>query len=259
MRVDHAFGFACGPGGVAHRRRCAFVFVRPIGRGSRPGDERLILQEAVGHGRRRADDDYDGNVDERVDLVPQREQGFVDEKRAIAGMVHDVGELLRMKPEVEGVEDAAGERHGEIGLEMLRMVPPERGDAIAGSDAEAAQRAGQAARAVGEITEGAALERAIGEPGHDLAAAEQRLATAEDGRQRERVVHHQAGHGHLLWCGWAAIVTEVGNGRASRVSRVSRVGRVGTVYPIWVRVSHILRGNRRSACKTGQKQNASCR
>ena len=50
------------------------------------------------------------------------------------------------------MQDAAGERDAEVGLEVLAVVPAERRDAVAGLDAEVFQRAGEAARAVAKST-----------------------------------------------------------------------------------------------------------
>ena len=89
-------------------------------------------------------------------LLPERQQAFVDEHGAVVGVVDDVGELVGVEAEVEGVEDAAHERDAEVGLEVRAVVPAERGDAIARPDAEIEQGAGEAAGADGEVAVGVA-------------------------------------------------------------------------------------------------------
>ena len=81
---------------------------------------------------------------------------------------------------------------------MRTVVPCQRGDAVAGLDAEIEQRAGEAAGADGEVAVGVAADGLVGGAPHDLVARIDRFGAAEDGRQRERVVHHQAVHGISL-------------------------------------------------------------
>lgn len=92
------------------------------------------------------------------------------------------------------MEHAADEGDAEIGIEVRAVVPAEGGDAVAGRDAEVQEDAGEAPAADGEVGEGVALERRIGGTPVDLASAAERLRAAEDGREREGVVHHQTVH-----------------------------------------------------------------
>ena len=101
-------------------------------------------------------------------------------------MVDDVGELVGVEAEVERVEDAAHERDAEVGLEVRAVVPAERGDAVAGLDAEVEQGPGEAAGAVGEVGEGVAVDRLVGEAPDDFLAAGRLFGAAEDRRQRQR-------------------------------------------------------------------------
>ena len=91
------------------------------------------------------------------------QQAFVHEDRAILGVVDDVGELVGVEAEVERVEHAAHQRDAEVGLEVRAVVPAERGDAVAGRDAEIEQDPGEAAGAVGEVGAGVAADRLVGE------------------------------------------------------------------------------------------------
>ena len=81
-----------------------------------------------------------------------------------------------------------------MGLEVRAVVPGERGDAVAGADAEVRERAGEAPRANGPVGVGVAMQRLVRPARHDFAAAEQLFGATEDRREREREVHHQAVH-----------------------------------------------------------------
>ena len=74
-------------------------------------------------------------------------------------MAGDVGQLVGVEPEVEGVEHRAEQRDGEVGLEMAVVVPAERGDAVAGADAERLERGGEPAGATQDLAVSGAVER----------------------------------------------------------------------------------------------------
>jgi hypothetical protein len=63
-------------------------------------------------------------------------QRTVDEQDAILGMVDDPGQLLGDEPQVQRVQDRSHARDGEVGLEMLLVVPAERRHPVALGDAE---------------------------------------------------------------------------------------------------------------------------
>src|SRR5262249_53662133 len=91
---------------------------------------------------------------------------------------------------------------GEIGLEVRAVVPHQRGDAIAGLNAEGDEGASEAARAVGPVGNRVAVERLVRIARDDLARTEQLFGAAEDRRQRQRVVHHQTEHCGFLRLAW---------------------------------------------------------
>ncbi len=195
VRVEHAFRLTGGASGVAHGRRLVLLRLGQIHRRLGLGEQRFVFQIARRHRLGRADDDdgLDGR-NERANLLPERQQRFVDQQELVLRVIDDVGELLGVEAEVEGVEDAADERDGEIGLEVRAVVPGERGDAVAGDDAEVGEGAGEPPGAVAEVAHGVAVNRLVREARDDLATPVDRLPSAEDGRQGERVVHHEAVH-----------------------------------------------------------------
>nr|WP_255280189.1 hypothetical protein [Actinomadura madurae] len=55
-----------------------------------------------------------------------RQQRTIDEDHIVGGVLDDVADLLAEQPVIDGVQDPAGARHGQIQLDMPLAVPPER-------------------------------------------------------------------------------------------------------------------------------------
>ena len=54
----------------------------------------------------------------------------------VPGVVRDVADDLRVQPEIQGVQDRAHGRDGKVGLEMLGVVPHQRGHPLITVDPE---------------------------------------------------------------------------------------------------------------------------
>jgi hypothetical protein len=54
-------------------------------------------------------------------------------------VICDVGDLVRIEPEVERVQDSTEARHGKVCLDVLLVVPHERRDPVAAADSDPAQ------------------------------------------------------------------------------------------------------------------------
>jgi hypothetical protein len=136
VRVDHALRAAGGPRGVAHRGRGPLARLGELGPLlGRGGDQRVVVQHA---GRRLdavADHDEVPEVGPRPEPLQQREQSRVHDHHPVFGVARDVGQLVRMEPEVEGMEHRAEQRDREVGLEVAVVVPAQRGDPVARGDA----------------------------------------------------------------------------------------------------------------------------
>src|SRR5262245_16163373 len=103
---------------------------------------------------------------------------------------------------------------------MLAVVPAERGDAVAGLEPEVPEGPGESAGAFGKGRVFVTMDRGIGETGDDFLADGHRFRTAEDGVDRQRVVHHQALHGaDFIVVSRESLVA--GRGVASRGSSVA--------------------------------------
>ena len=132
------------------------------------------------------------------ELLPERQQRAVDDHGLVARVGGDVGEIVRMQAQVERVQDVAGARDAEVGLEVLVVVPAKRGDAGARLEPEPLERDRQLPRAAAEVGERVAVEAPVGKPRDDLLVREVRLRPLQDRRQRQLEVHHQTLHGCLL-------------------------------------------------------------
>jgi uncharacterized protein Yka (UPF0111/DUF47 family) len=60
---------------------------------------------------------------------------MIDDENAIACVLGDVRKLVDMQAQVQRVKHCAGRRNSEVRLEMPKMVPAERRDAITATDA----------------------------------------------------------------------------------------------------------------------------
>ena len=67
----------------------------------------------------------------------------VDEQHVVGCVVHDVADLLAEQPVVDGVQDAAAARYGEVELDVTLVVERERADAGVRRYAESVQRVSQ--------------------------------------------------------------------------------------------------------------------
>ena len=144
MRVEDALRQARGAAREAHRSRRALVEVAVgeralVGR----GNELLVVDRAVGRVAR-ADGDHVLEADPVDELRGERPQHLVDDEDAVARVRGDVRVVVGVQAEVQRVRDEAADRRADVRLEMLVVVPHQRGDPVAVVEAEAAQRDGEA-------------------------------------------------------------------------------------------------------------------
>ena len=186
VRVEDALRHPCRTARVAHGRgrvlvEAGILVVVRIG-----AREQLLV---------RVLDDEDV-LDRRPvrELLPERQQRAVDDHGLVARVRGDVGEVVRMQAQVERVQDVAGARDAEVGLEVLVVVPRERGDAGAWLEPETLERDRQLPRPAPEVGERVTVEAPVGEPRDDLLVREVRLGPLQDRRQRQLEIHHQTLH-----------------------------------------------------------------
>ncbi len=198
MGIDDALRMPGGAGGVAHAGGVVLVERRPVhGVGGRcqqvlvamNGSEPCRGQRSVAHHDEGAHRPQGVGV--RLEL---RHQRVVHEEHGVGGVVHDVGDLVREEPDVDGVQHGTARRHGEVELEVTIRVPGEGADAIAASHAQRVQRICQPARAPMNIAVGVAVQPAR-RAGDDLLRGEEERPPLEDRTDGEGGVHHETAHG----------------------------------------------------------------
>jgi len=138
-----------------------------------------VLERCCGGTALRHDDDSVG-VDTVLHLRQQRQQHLVHQDYPILGMVDDVREVVGVQTQVERVQDCAGRGYGEIRLEMLEVIPCQRADAGSGGDAEVLQCDRKPPRAVDELADAVAMNRAIGSTADDLLIGEERCGAVQE-------------------------------------------------------------------------------
>ena len=206
MRVENALRLARGAGRVAHRGRGALVRIGRIRDRLDTVQQLFVVDHRVQAGGSAPAASLNAHHDRvrhprlRRDLLPQRQQRLVDEHDAIVRVVDDEAELVGMEAKVERVKDAAGQWDAEVGLEMLIVVPCERGNPVAGTDPELLQRPRQTPGPRGEVGEGVPVKRPVRAARDDGPPREDALGVPKDGRQRQREIHHQAVHGADCRC-----------------------------------------------------------
>jgi hypothetical protein len=186
VRVDDALAPAGRAAGEAHRRRLALVELRVFPLVGARGVEQLLVGVL--------DDEDVLDLGVALQLLQQRQEAAVDDHRAVAAVVGDVGEVARMQPEVEGVQHEPAAGDPEVGLEVLVVVPAERRDPVAALEPELLQGDGELLRPSRHVPIGVAVEALVGQARDDLLVAEEGLRPLQDRGNRELVVHHQAVH-----------------------------------------------------------------
>ena len=116
-----------------------------------------------------------------AELLEQRHEAAVDDHGAVARVVRDVGEVVRVQAQVERVQDEAAARDPEVRLVMLVVVPAERGDAVAALEPELLQRDRELLRPRRRLAVGRPVEALVGQPRDDLACRRVRLRRAAAG------------------------------------------------------------------------------
>ena len=206
VAVHHALRHAGGAAGVAHGRGGPLVQLGPVELGRLGGQQLLVVVHLVaGAGQRpgvggsltrdrAGQHDVPDRFQAGQDRGQQRHERGLGDDHVVAGVVGDVAELLRVQPEVQGVQDRAHGGNGQVGLEVLGVVPEQGGDPLVAVHAELAQGAGQLGRAGTGLGVGLAAD-AVRRARDDLTIAEDRGAVPHQPGHGQGHVHHRAEHG----------------------------------------------------------------
>ena len=112
------------------------------------------------------------------------EQRLVHDDDPVAGVGGDVAEIVGAQARVERVEHRAHQRDREVQLEMLGLVPEQRGDAIAGIDAETGQARRKPSRPLRARPDLGAPDRAVAQARDHFTPRAQLLRALDERRQR---------------------------------------------------------------------------
>jgi hypothetical protein len=82
-------------------------------------------------------------------------------QHAIAGLLRDERDLVGMQPEIQRMDHRTGERNPEVRLEVLRVVPHQRRDAIVLVHTGSDEGARELPRATDQRAVGGARQAAI--------------------------------------------------------------------------------------------------
>ena len=70
-------------------------------------------------------------------LLNERQQVLIGEQHLVASVADHVGYIVNVKPGIQSVENCPQDRNGHVGFEMLKVVEPQCGNAIARTDSGA--------------------------------------------------------------------------------------------------------------------------
>ncbi len=127
----------------------------------------------------------------------QRREHRVEEHIGVLGVMHDVLELIRKEPRIDGVQHPSGAGHAVVELEMPVAVPGERRDAIAGARAERIERIGDPLRPGGDLGESRAMEGPFRIARNDFPSAVPGRRVVDEAGYQKRTLLHQSKHGFL--------------------------------------------------------------
>ena len=119
VRVDDTLGVAGGAGGETHDRAVIFVDVGISEVVGSRGEQIFVAFEALARGDGIAgvrDDENAFEWDGSAKLFKDRQEAIIDQQKSVARRVGDGGDFVRMQPQIERVQDAAGAGNAEKGF-----------------------------------------------------------------------------------------------------------------------------------------------
>ncbi len=135
VRINHALGKSGCAGGETHRGPVIFVELRIAEILRRRRKRLFVTHGARGQFSRAAavrnhDDLFKGHV--LANLFVNRQEHVVNNQKPVPRVVCNRGDLVRVQPEIQGVQDASGAGHAEKHLQVSGMIPHHGGDPVAG-------------------------------------------------------------------------------------------------------------------------------
>src|SRR5579862_6885978 len=109
-------------------------------------------------------------------------------------MLRDRGKLLRMKAQIERIDDAAPARNTKEAVHVRGVGPHHGADAVAGLKAKSSQSGSQTARAPMEISVGRTRYGSPWASRDHFRAREKKPRPIQQVRQGQREIHHRSAH-----------------------------------------------------------------
>ena len=200
MTVEHALGIARGAGGVAERGGGPLVEDGPVVVSAFAREQGLVAGGAgKGGGRHvRLVRHDDVALDRRQavgDALREFDEGEVEEQHPILGVVDDVDDLIGEQPRVHRMKHGAGPRDAVEEFQMPVSVPRQRADPVAAPDSKPAQEIGEPPGALLACAVAIAVDRALDGARDHRAVAVILRRVADQRRDHERDLLHEAVHG----------------------------------------------------------------
>ena len=204
VAVHHPLRIAGRAGRVAQRRGGVLVEERPLVIGRRLRHEVFVAErrKAVDrrHRLRLAQRDPAAHQRQpRLELLDQRREDRIEADDGVFGVMHDVLDLVREEPRVDGMQHPPRAGHSVIEFEVAIAVPRERRDAIAAAEAERVERVRDPLRAGRDLRVIRTMKCAFRIAGDDLASAVPGRGIIDQAGYEKRTVLHQSKHDRLPW------------------------------------------------------------
>ncbi len=199
MRVHHALRVAGRARGVTERRGGVLVEERPfvVRRGAR---QQILVREKpiklrLGQSLPLAKGDPAAHERQAWrELLDERRENRIEEDKRVFRVVHDVLELVRKQPRIDGVQDTSRAGHAIVDFEMTMAVPGEGRDPIAPGCAERIERVCETLGARHDFGVTGAMDGAFRVSGYDLALSVPGRSVVGERRNQKRAALHQPEH-----------------------------------------------------------------
>ena len=179
VRVEDSLRAAGRAARVAHGRGGSLREVAVRERGLVGVREQLLVFDRAVRSRAVTDRDDVLEVAAAHELLRERPQHLVDDEHAVAAVRRDVRVVVGVQAQVQGVGDEAADRRAHVRLEVLRVVPHERSDAVAVLEAELAEADDEPLRPGDELGVRVAVPALVRLPARDLARAVELVRASE--------------------------------------------------------------------------------
>src|SRR5947199_1197458 len=129
----------------------------------------FVIQETFGHGVAAIRDDdhsFEGNI--LAEFFVKRQEDIVDQKEPVTGLFGDSCNFMRMETKIQSMQDAAGTRNADEGLQVAGMHRHHGAETVTRSQTKFRQRSRESACATVEFAIARAIDGLVWPAGNDL-------------------------------------------------------------------------------------------